>query len=1099
MVNIYEILQRAASLKEETALNSISPKRAGGIMYDTLLALNGLQQGAALVISKIYASVAAMQADTAPVSDLTGQPLRPGQIVVIASSDSDNGSVYRYNGTDAPSWSLVGTIGNLTPVDNLDSDSIILPLAAHQGKVLDGKIGQLQQEIDKKYTKPSTGIPASDIADGVIPDVSQFITRTVNDLTNYYLKSETYTKDEVAALIGAIQQFHYEVYEALPETGESNVLYLIGPTGTGADLYEEYVYSNGWVKIGDTSIDLSGYAKSVDIPVEKGVGTNSVQQKGTGAEASGASSVAEGGDNLQGGEPASGEEKLYSKAEGYASHAEGAAHAIGRYSHAEGGGNAIEEGHPTRSTAEGPYSHAEGSHTYAKGGMTHAEGNLTIAEGYGSHAEGSKTLTTGNTAHAEGMNTVAGVGDRPTISTNTEAGNYSHAEGNGTQASGNSAHSEGKHTLAEGSYSHAEGLNTRASGQNSHAEGHSQNNVSDETVVKSNDGIIEDWNDNKFTLAKGAASHAEGKDNLALGARSHAEGYQTTASGSNSHSENFSTKATGANSHAEGASCEAKGERSHVEGFHTETNNASEHAEGSYNKSNPYTRHSVGIGTGTGTTPRKNAFEIMQNGDAYLYLLGGYNGTNPGAAGVKTIKQEIDEKYIKPATGIPASDIADNVIPDVSQFITRTVNDLSNYYLKSETYTKSEVEAIIGAIQQFHYEVYASLPETGAGNVLYLIGPAGTGSDRYEEYVYANGTFTKIGDTSIDLSGYVTTQALNTALADYTKSIDIPIEKGSGLNSVKQKGSSGVIASGVQSTALGSETKAYGSYSHAEGKNSQASGIASHAEGSSQAHKNYSHSEGVSTDCYGDAGHTEGAATSVAGNYAHAEGDGGGSNEITIVSINGNVFALSSVDGLTTDSALKYDEFYYRILSINTSENTVTVDKPIVVSTWDTGTREKYGVAFGIASHVEGRHGVAFGTNAHVEGNENVADGNASHAEGYNTRTRNNNEHAEGQYNKSNLGTIHSVGIGTSESARKNAFEIMQNGDAYLKDIGGYDGTNPTGAQTIKQVIDSRESITNKTTSLSSESTYQQYPAAKTVYDFVTGTLGDIETLLAAI
>lgn len=306
-------------------------------------------------------------------------------------------------------------------------------------------------------------------------------------------------------------------------------------------------------------------------------------------------------------------------------------------------------------------------------------------------------------------------------------------------------------------------------------------------------------------------------------------------------------------------------------------------------------------------------------------------------------------------------------------------------------------------------------------------------------------------------------------------------------------------ATGDYSHAEGENTKAYGEYSHAEGDHSQASGIASHAEGGSQAHKNYSHSEGSSTDCHGDAGHVEGAATSVAGNYAHAEGDGGGSDEIAIVSINGNVFTLSSVDGLTTDSVLKYDEFYYRIRSINTSENTVTVDKPIVVSKWDTGTRERYGVAFGIASHVEGRHGVAFGVDSHVEGNENIADGNASHAEGYNTRTRNNNEHAEGQFNKSNPGTIHSVGIGTSESDRKNAFEIMQNGDAYLKGIGGYDGTNPTVAQTIKQVIESRESSSNKTTSISRESTDQQYPCAKAVYDFVMDKLGDIETLLAAI
>jgi hypothetical protein len=148
MANINEILARAAALRDETALNSISPERAGSIMYDTLMALNELwlQQGSALVISKIYASVAAMQADTDPVSDISGKPLRPGQIVVIASSDSDNGSVYRYNGSSSPSWSLVGVIGNLEPVDSLDSDSTQLPLAAHQGKVLDGKISQLGQK-----------------------------------------------------------------------------------------------------------------------------------------------------------------------------------------------------------------------------------------------------------------------------------------------------------------------------------------------------------------------------------------------------------------------------------------------------------------------------------------------------------------------------------------------------------------------------------------------------------------------------------------------------------------------------------------------------------------------------------------------------------------------------------------------------------------------------------------------------------------------------------------------------------------------------------------------------------------------------------------
>lgn len=136
---------------------------------------------------------------------------------------------------------------------------------------------------------------------------------------------------------------------------------------------------------------------------------------------------------------------------------------------------------------------------------------------------------------------------------------------------------------------------------------------------------------------------------------------------------------------------------------------------------------------------------------------------------------DVSDFYVKPNTGIPATDIADGVIPDVSDFITKTVNDLANYYLKSETYTQSEVDELIGAISQFHYEIAASTSAvtSPASNVLYLIGPTGSGADKYEEYVYANNTWTKIGDTSSDLSDYVTTTALSTALADYVLSSSI--------------------------------------------------------------------------------------------------------------------------------------------------------------------------------------------------------------------------------------------------------------------------------------------------------------------------------------
>lgn len=75
---------------------------------------------------------------------------------------------------------------------------------------------------------------------------------------------------------------------------------------------------------------------------------------------------------------------------------------------------------------------------------------------------------------------------------------------------------------------------------------------------------------------------------------------------------------------------------------------------------------------------------------------------------------------------------------------------------------------------------------------------------------------------------------------------------------------------------------------------------------------------------------------------------------------------------------------------------------------------------------------------AHVEGGYNIAKGDYAHSEGFYNITNNQAEHASGQYNVSNTGstnadkTLFSVGNGSSDNARHNAFEIRQNGDIYL-------------------------------------------------------------------
>jgi len=73
--------------------------------------------------------------------------------------------------------------------------------------------------------------------------------------------SNYYTKEEINQMLGDLESVSYEVVESLPETGESNVIYLLQTAGQGTDIYQQWIWTNNqWVCIGDTSVDLSNYA-----------------------------------------------------------------------------------------------------------------------------------------------------------------------------------------------------------------------------------------------------------------------------------------------------------------------------------------------------------------------------------------------------------------------------------------------------------------------------------------------------------------------------------------------------------------------------------------------------------------------------------------------------------------------------------------------------------------------------------------------------------------------------------------------------------------------------------------------------------------------
>ena len=123
------------------------------------------------------------------------------------------------------------------------------------------------------------------------------------------------------------------------------------------------------------------------------------------------------------------------------------------------------------------------------------------------------------------------------------------------------------------------------------------------------------------------------------------------------------------------------------------------------------------------------------------------------------------------------------------------------------------------------------------------------------------------------------------------------------------------------------------------------------------------------------------------------------------------------------------------------------------VGLWSTA--EGYNTtASGFSSHAEGLNTTASGDYSHAEGEVTTASGDDSHAEGYNTtasgtfshsggaytKALHDNEVAYGKFNLSNDDTLFSVGDGTADDARHNAFEItISGGKLHDKDIATID------------------------------------------------------------
>lgn len=110
-------------------------------------------------------------------------------------------------------------------------------------------------------------------------------------------------------------------------------------------------------------------------------------------------------------------------------------------------------------------------------------------------------------------------------------------------------------------------------------------------------------------------------------------------------------------------------------------------------------------------------------------------------------------------------------------------------------YTESEIDTKVGVLQTaidslvgFTASVVEELPSSGEEGVMYLVltEEGGVEQDIYNEYIWVDNKFEKIGNTAVevDLSGYATKEYVTTQLSDYITNSNLQTELNKKANTI---------------------------------------------------------------------------------------------------------------------------------------------------------------------------------------------------------------------------------------------------------------------------------------------------------------------------
>ena len=455
-----------------------------------------------------------------------------------------------------------------------------------------------------------------------------------------------------------------------------------------------------------------------------------------------------------------------------------------------------------------------------------------------------------------------GTGSVYTSGTNKPTANYAFAEGSSTQALDTYSHAEGCGTTSNGKASHAEGygsfltaldttIHTPYNNTNKTiiikgvVESPYSKNIVDNYIIAgqaylSIDGTAQSANkikqidvfygDDARTIVYFEGTPSSGITSLAVNAQVYLYLIGSLASGRGTHVEGYSTTAWGQGAHAEGELTVASGNASHAEGLGTIASYQFQHVEGGYNKPGSYIHI---VGNGTDNDNRSNAHTLDWDGNAWFA-----GNIKIGGTGY----DDSNAKVINTISNLKDGDGTGSVYTSGANKPTANYAFAEGYRTKARgAYSHAEGSYSIASGQNSHAEGSNSIASGNSSHAENGVINSNT--------TYASGTITSISSDKkiFDISG----MDMNLPYSGFQPLGGLPK-----ITAVNKNFATNIITltfeEAVDSYSVGQEIRlafdgnqAIGDFSHAEGVWTVAAEEGSHAEGCGTfTNREYQHVQG---------------------------------------------------------------------------------------------------------------------------------------------------------------------------------------------------------------------------------------------------------------